>query len=182
MAKENNKQLDQYKAKIIVFWSLIIGITVLFAILFGIRFSENRVFKSYEDIERANLDLHYDITSEKGEYYVYVYSTKEDENGKLVDSAKTDINKANDVFPTILNYFNYVRRNERLKKDEADFHKIYGYDIKNRTKDNVFNVLYELEISNLPALVLIDGDNDSVLSVQLTAKDIQKELSDIMNK
>ncbi len=181
MAKENGKQLNQYNAKVIVFWSLIIAITVLFAILFGIRFSESRVFKSYEDIEKANLNLHYDISSEKGEYYVYIYSTKENEDGKLVDTSKTDITKANDIFPTILNYFNYVRRNERLMKDQENFRKIYGYDVKNRSKDDVLASL-ELELSKLPALVAFDGDNDSIIQIFTSAKEIQSELSEIMNK
>ena len=184
MTKANNKQLQSNDSKVIIFWSLIIGITVLFAILFAIRISELRTFKTYEDIERANLDLHYDLASAKGEYYVYVYSTKEDENGKLVDSGKTDIAKANDVFPVIMNYFNYVRRNERLNKDKDDFFKIYGYDVKNNSKDSVFTILeqYYIDISKLPILVLVDADSTGISDVKISTKDIQEELSEIMNK
>ena len=110
--------------KVILFWGLIFAITALFAVLFVIRFTETRIIESYDDIKRADLNLQLDITSGEGTYYVYMYSAKEDDNGKLIDSAKTDINKANDILPTVLNYFNYVRRNERQHGEESDFYRI----------------------------------------------------------
>lgn len=181
MAKENIKDTKVLNTKVAIFWTLILAITVMFAILFVMRFLETRIFDSYEDIEKANLNLVIDMGSEEGEYYVYMYSAKLDSNGKLVDTGKTNIEKANEVFPTVLNYFNYVRRNERLKGDEESFYKIYGYNVNNKEKDS--NLLAaKLTLSQLPALVKINGDSDAVLEVFESASDISKELSEIMNE
>lgn len=167
--------------KVILFWGLIFAITALFAVLFVIRFTETRIIESYDDIKRADLNLQLDITSGEGTYYVYMYSAKEDDNGKLIDSAKTDINKANDIFPTVLNYFNYVRRNERQHGEESDFYKIYGYNVNNREKDsNLLNL--DIEISELPALVLVDatGSTPNIISTRTDANGIRKDLLAIM--
>lgn len=180
MAKENIKEMKTFSAKVAIFWTLILGITVLFAILFVMKFMETRIFDSYEDIERANLNLVVDMASEEGEYYVYMYSAKVDANGKLVDTGKSDINKANDVFPTVLNYFNYVRRNERNLGNEATFCKIYGYNVKNNEKDSNLQAA-QVTVSQLPVLVKVDGDSSSILELFTTSSQIQKELSEIMN-
>ena len=71
MAKENIKETKVFNAKVAIFWTLILGITVLFAVLFVMRFLETRIVDSYEDIDRAKLNLVVDIASEEGDYYVY---------------------------------------------------------------------------------------------------------------
>ena len=180
MAKENIKETKVFNAKVAIFWTLILGITVLFAVLFVMRFLETRIVDSYEDIKRANLNLVVDIASEEGDYYVYIYSAKEDSNGNLVDTGKSDINKANDVLPTVFNYFNYVRRNERVLGDDASFMRIYGYNVKNNDKDSNLKNL-GLTVSDLPALVRIKS-NTNIDAVLKTAGEIQKELSSVMNK
>lgn len=180
MAKENTKEYSRLNSKVIIFWSLILFITIVFAVLFVIRFSETRIFDSYEDINRAKLNLVVDISSEKGaeDYYVYIYSAKQDANGKLVDTSKTDIDKANEIFPTVLNYFNYVRRNEW--QTAVTINKIYGYNVKNNAKDSNLSTC-GLEISQLPALVKVSGNNGTVVETFTSANQIQKELSEIMN-
>jgi len=176
MAKENIKETKVFNTKVAIFWSLILALTILFAVLFVMRFLETRIFDSYEDIERANLNLVFDIESEEGAYYVYVYSAKVGNDGRMVDTGKSDINKANEIFPTILNYFNYVRRNERTLGDDPTFARIYGYNVKNNEKDsNLENI--GVTVSQLPALVKIDG---TITDVQIEASKIQKELTDIM--
>ena len=179
MAKENIKETKVFNAKVAIFWTLILGITVLFAVLFVMRFLETRIVDSYEDIKRANLNLVVDIASEEGDYYVYIYSAKEDSNGNLVDTGKSDINKANDVLPTVFNYFNYVRRNERVLGDDASFMRIYGYNVKNNDKDSNLKSL-GLTVSDLPALVRVKS-NTNIDAVLKTAGEIQKELSNVMN-
>ena len=179
MAKENIKETKVFNAKVAIFWTLILGITVLFAVLFVMRFLETRIVDSYEDIKRANLNLVVDIASEEGDYYVYIYSAKEDSNGNLVDTGKSDINKANDVLPTVFNYFNYVRRNERVLGDDPSFMRIYGYNVKNNDKDSNLKNL-GLTVSDLPALVRVKS-NTNIDAVLKTAGEIQKELSNIMN-
>lgn len=181
MAKTNINDNRSYNAKVIIFWALIFSITVLFAVLFIIRFSETRLFQSYNDIEKADLNLVLDINSKEGEYYVYIYSAKKDETGKLIDTASTDIQKANEIFPVVLNYFNYVRRNQREMEDLPGFNKIYGYNVKNNSNDSNLKNL-ELELSNLPALVKINGATDEVLLSYSKANDIEKELTSVMNK
>lgn len=180
MAKENIKDAKVFNAKVAIFWSLILALTVLFAVLFVSRFLETRIFDSYEDIENANLNLVVDMYSESGEYYVYMYSAKKDSNGKLVDTGKSDINKANDVFPTVLNYFNYVRRNERNLGSQSTFYRIYGYNVKNNEKDSNLTDT-GLTVSKLPALVKINGSTGQISEVYESVSQIQKELSAIMN-
>ena len=180
MAKENIKETKVFNAKVAIFWTLILGITVLFAVLFVMRFLETRIVDSYEDIDRANLNLVVDIASEKGDYYVYIYSAKKDSNGNLVDTGKSDINKANEVLPTVFNYFNYVRRNERVLGSDSSFMRIYGYNVKNNEKDSNLKDL-QLSVSELPVLVRIKSDT-VIDQVFKTSSEIQKELSGIMNK
>ncbi len=180
MAKENIKETKVFNAKVAIFWTLILGITVLFAVLFVMRFLETRIVDSYEDIDRAKLNLVVDIASEEGDYYVYVYSAKEDSHGNLVDTGKTDITKANDVLPTVFNYFNYVRRNERVLGEDASFMRIYGYNVRNNDKDSNLSRL-GVTISQLPVLVRIKS-NTNIDAVLKTASEIQKELSSVMNK
>lgn len=181
MAKEKAKEYVKMNSKVIIFWSSILLVTIVFAVLFVIRFSETRIFDSYEDINKAKLNLVIDISSEKGgdDYYVYIYSARQGANGVLADTAKTDIDKANEIFPTVLNYFNYVRRNEW--QTSASINKIYGYNVKNNDHDSNLSKS-GLEISQLPALVLISGSNGDVVETFTTANEIQKELSSNMNK
>lgn len=181
MATEVIKQPRRNNYKVMIFWALIFAITALFAVLFVVRFAETRVIDSYEDIERADLNLVYDITSEENSYYVYVYSAKENDKGKLVDTAKSDIQKANDVFPTVLNYFNYVKRNERANANNVNFMKIYGYNVKNNEKDSNLKGL-DLKVADLPALVKVDGNSNSINETITSATTIQKTLSEVMNK
>ena len=175
MTKEN-------KNKVLIFWSLILVITFIFVVLFIIRVIDTRLFESYDDIEKAKLNLVVDITSEEGEYFVYVYSAKKDDNGKLIDTASSDVNKAVDVLPTVLNYFNYVRRNERGKKNDSDLQKIYGYNVKNNAKDSNLDADHlDVKLSQLPMLVKIKGGN-GVVDKYITANDIEKTLNEIMTK
>lgn len=180
MAKDltlNKKEID---LKVLIFWIMIFAITIVFAVLFVIRLSETRLFKSYEDIEKANLNLVYDIASEKGEYFVYIYSAKKDDNNKLVNTAKCDFVKANDVFPTVLNYFNYVRRNERVHGKEQGFIKIYGYNAKLNDKDANLDSI-GVTIEQLPILVKMSGGN-GVAETYKTVSEIQKTLNGLMVK
>lgn len=182
MAKASTKAAKKIDYKVIIFWGLIFVITALFAVLFVVRYNETRIFDSYEDIEKAELNLVMDITSEKDSYYVYVYSARKNDSGKLVDTANSDINKANDVFPTILSYFNYVRRNERKNSDNVNFLKIYGYNVKGNEKDQNIQGLPEVDVTKLPVLVKVDGTNNAILETFVKGNDIQKELSTIMTK
>jgi len=177
MAKEvSNKSSVNYK--VVLFWTLIITVTILFAFLFAMRIHDTKIFDSYQDIKSGRLNLTYDISSEEGDYYVYIYQAKENSAGKLVDSSKTDIIKANEVLPTVFNYFNYVRRNERSSDGVTGFYRIYGYNVKN-SKDKVLQEL-GLELSQLPVLVKVnDGEVSSPI---LKANDIQKELTGSMKK
>lgn len=177
MAKE--KLQNSLNIKVVVFWVFILIITVMFAVLFGMRIHDTRIFDSYEDIEKADLNLVYDITSGEGTYYVYLYSAKESSDGKLVDTNRTDIVKANEVLPTVFNYFNYVRRNERANADNASFYKIYGYNVKSENDSNLKSL--DLKLTDLPALVLVDGDANDILEEPLTSVSaIQKELQPLM--
>ena len=177
MAKENIKN-NRIDLKVAVFWALILAVTILFAVLFAMRIHDTRIFDSYDDLKSAKLNLTYDISSEEGDYYVYIYQAKENSAGKLVDSSKTDIIKANEVLPTVFNYFNYVRRNERSSDGVTGFYRIYGYNVKN-SKDNVLQEL-GLELSQLPVLVKVnDGEVSSPI---IKANDIQKELTASMKK
>lgn len=176
MAKEN-LQNDKLNLKVVVFWSLILIITILFAILFAMRIYDTRTFNSYDDIAKADLNLVYDIKSEKGEYYVYIYSAKENNEGKLVDTNRTDIEKANEILPTVFNYFNYVRRNERELGDKDGFCKIYGYNVNNNAKDSNLTSL-NLKLEQLPALVLIS--DSKVTSTYEKVTDIRKQLQSLM--
>ena len=175
MAKENLKK-NKLDFKVIVFWCSILIVTVIFAVLFGMRIHDTKIFDSYEDIQSAKLNLTYDITTEEGTYFVYIYSAKENSDGKLVDTNKTDIIKANEVLPTVFNYFNFVRRNERVLGEEANFYKIYGYNART-AKDGVLQEL-DLKLEQLPALVKLNGS--TIEGVYTKASDIQKELSQLM--
>ncbi len=177
MAKEN-LQRNSLNVKVVIFWSMILLITVLFAVLFAIKIHDTKIFDSYEDINRAKLNLVYDITSEEGTYYVYVYSAKES-NGILVDTNKTDITKANEVLPTVFNYFNYVRRNERTLGNNEDFYRIYAYNVKSARDSNLEKL--NLNLDQLPALVRVNGDEDGIDEIITSANGIQRELSDLMN-
>ena len=175
MTKEN-------KSKVLIFWSLILAITFLFVVLFIIRIVDTRLFESYEDIDKAKLTLVADMTSQEGEYFVYVYSARKDENGKLVDTASSDVNKAADVLPTVLNYFNYVRRNQRSEKDNSDFMKIYAYNVKGNSNDyNLDEDHLNVKLSDLPVLVKMSGGN-GVVDTYTKANDIEKALSEKMSK
>lgn len=175
MAKEYVKK-NKLDFKVIVFWASVLIVTVLFAVLFAMRIHDTKIFDSYEDIKSAKLNLVYDIDSEEGTYYVYIYSAKENSDGKLVDTNKTDIIKANEVLPTVFNYFNYVRRNERALEGTDGFYKIYGYNVKS-AKDSVLAKL-DLKLENLPALVQVS--NGTPGDVFVKANDIQKQLSQLM--
>ena len=173
MAKENlNKK--SFSAKVAIFWGLILSITIIFAVLFAMRIYDTRTFDSYEDIKSANLNLSYDITSEKGVYYVYMYHLKEDASGKLVDSNKTDIIKANEILPSVFNYFNYVRRNQRQMSEDDTFLKIYGYNVRSANDDNLDKL--GVKLSDLPLLVRVDTE----IEVFKTVSSIQKELTSAM--
>ena len=174
MTKERvqNIRLDY---KVVIFWIAVLAVTIFFGILFAMRIPDTRTFDSYKDIENANLNLVYDITSEEGVYYVYVYSAKKDSNGDLVDSTKTDFVKANEVLPTVFNYFNYVRRNERALEGTAGFYKIYGYNVRN-SKDSVLTDI-GLKLEQLPALVRVNGGVEEVIT---KTNEIQKELANLM--
>lgn len=179
MAKDNIKETKVFNAKVAIFWSLILALTTLFAVLFVMRFLETRILDSYEDIEKADLNLAYDIMSEEGDYYVYIYSAKENIEGDLVDTAKSDINKANEVFPTVLYYFNWVRRNERILGDDSSFMRIYGYNVKNNEKDTNLKKIaekYGVTVSQLPVLVKVNGTSGSLDNAFIKTSDIQKEL------
>ena len=96
----------------------------------------------------------------------------------LCPHSKTDITKANEVLPTVFNYFNYVRRNERALEGTEGFAKIYGYNVRN-SKDDVLEEL-GVELSQLPVLVpVVDGTPDEIF---IKANDIQKELAALMKK
>ena len=175
MNKEN-------KAKVLIFWGLILAITFLFVVLFIIRIVNTRLFESYEDIDKAKLNLVVDMTSEDGEYFVYVYSAKKDENGKLVDTPSCDVNKAADVLPVVLNYFNFIRRNQKKVETDSDVLKIYGYNVRNNANDsNLDSDHLDLELSDLPALVKITGGS-GYTDKYTKANDIEKTLNEIMNK
>lgn len=177
MAKENIKK-NRIDLKVAVFWALILAVTILFAVLFAMRIHDTRIFDSYDDLKSAKLNLTHDITTEEGQYYVYVYQAKENSAGKLVDSSKTDIVKANEVLPTVFNYFNYVRRNERALEGTEGFFKIYGYNVRN-AKDDVLEQL-GVELEQLPVLVkVVNGTPDDTI---IKANDIQKELAALMKK
>lgn len=177
---ELNKELHQRNYKVIIFWALIFAITVLFAVLFVVKILNTRIIDSYEDINREKLTLTIDITTEEGSYFVYVYSVKKDDSGKLINTAKTDISKANDVFPTVLNYFNYVKRNgKKLGKDGIE--RIYGYNVNNRESDKNLEKI-GVKLSELPVLVEVDGDSDNIVETIKSVSQIQKTLTDIMNK
>lgn len=171
MAKERI-QKNRLDFKVTIFWIAILAVTVLFAILFAMRIHDTRIFDSYDDLAQAKLNLVYDIYSEEGEYFVYVYSAKKDGSGNLVDTSKTDFVKANEVLPTVFNYFNYVRRNERALGDQAGFCKIYGYNVKN-SKDGVLTGL-GLKLEQLPALVRVA--NGTPTEILTKAGEIQKAL------
>lgn len=173
---KDNLQNNKINIKVLVFWVLMAIITVLFAVLFAMKIYDTKIFDSYEDIERANLNLVYDITSGEGNYYVYIYSAKES-NGKLVDTNRTDITKSNEVLPTVFNYFNYVRRNERELGGNSDFYKIYGYNVKNNAKDSNLKRV-GLELDQLPALVLVNGSEYGTPITDTTK--IQSELQKLM--
>ena len=181
MAKELNNELHQRNYKVIIFWALILAITALFAVLFVVRVLNKRMIDSYEDINREHLSLTIDITTEEGMYYVYMYSAKKDDKGKLVNTAKTDISKANDVFPTVLNYFNYVKRKSVKMNGNSNLYKIYGYNVNNKENDSNLD-LANVKLSQLPVLVLVDGSRGTVDEVYKEANNIQEELSKIMNK
>lgn len=172
----DNLQNNKINIKVIIFWGLIAVITILFAVLFAMKIYDTKIFDSYEDIERANLNLVYDITSGEGDYYVYIYSAKES-NGKLVDTNRTDIAKSNEVLPTVFNYFNYVRRNERESSGNSDFYKIYGYNVNNREQDSNLKRL-GLKLDQLPALVLVSGSEYGTPITDTTK--IQSELQKLM--
>lgn len=174
MAKEHINRIDY---KVIIFWIAILVVTIFFGVLFAMRIHDTKIFDSYEDIERAKLNLVYDIGSEEGVYYVYVYSAKES-NGKLVDTNKTDIAKANEVLPTVFNYFNFVRRNERELENTSGFYKIYGYNVKN-AKDSVLQSL-GIGLDQLPALVKVDAEASGLDKILTQANEIQKELTGLM--
>ena len=91
---------------------------------------------------------------------------------------KTDIIKANEVLPTVFNYFNYVRRNERVLGDSETFSKIYGYNAKT-ARDGVLQEL-DLELDQLPALVKVNGS--IIDGVYTKTSDIQKQLTSLMKK
>lgn len=175
MAKEIMKK-NRLDFKVLVFWCSILIVTVIFAVLFAIRIHDTKIFDSYEDIESAKLNLVYDIASEEGLYFVYIYSAKENSDGKLVDTNKTDIIKANEVLPTVFNYFNYVRRNERALGESENFYRIYGYNVRS-AKDGVLQEL-DLELDQLPALVSLNGS--TIDGVYTKTSDIQKQLSQLM--
>ncbi len=167
--------------KVLIFWGLILLITLLFAVLFIIRIFDTRLFESYDDINDAKLNLVVDISTEEGEYFVYVYSAKKDDNGKLVDTASSDVSKAADVLPTVLNYFNYVRRNQRQYGDEEGFCKIYGYNVKNNASDKVISSdVLDVKLSQLPVLVKVSGGG--ITNKYVSANDIEKALNEITNK
>ena len=177
MAKEH-VQVNRLDYKVIIFWIAILAVTILFGVLFAMRIHDTRTFDSYDDLAKAKLNLVYDINSEEGQYYVYVYSAKEDAKGNLVDSTKTDFVKANEVLPTVFNYFNYVRRNERAMEGTSGFYKIYGYNVKN-SKDDVL-VTLGLKLDQLPALVKIDNTGSGDTGTYTKAGDIQKQLANLM--
>ena len=177
MAKENIRK-NRLDFKVLVFWCSVFIVTAIFAVLFAIRIHDTKIFDSYEDIQSAKLNLVYDITGEEGQYFVYIYSAKENSNGKLVDTNKTDIIKANEVLPTVFNYFNYVRRNERVLGDSETFSKIYGYNAKT-ARDGVLQEL-DLELDQLPALVKVNGS--IIDGVYTKTSDIQKQLTSLMKK
>lgn len=179
MAKERISG-NNFNAKVAIFWGLILAITIIFAVLFAVRIYDTRTFDSYEDLEKADLNLVYDITSKDGYYYVYMYHTKEDENGKLVDSSKTDIIKANEVLPSVFNYFNYVRRHQKMYANDASFYKIYGYNVRGANDDNLIEL--GLKLSDLPVLVKVDGNTNKIEDSPFkTVSAIQKELTNAMN-
>ncbi len=174
MTKENRN-------KVLIFWGLILLITLLFAVLFIIRILDTRLYESYDDINDAKLNLVVDIATEEGDYFVYVYSAKKDDNGKLVDTASSDVSKAADILPTVLNYFNYVRRNQRQHGNEEGFCKIYGYNVKNNSSDNVISAdVLDVKLSQLPVLVKVSSGG--ITNKYVSANDIEKALNEITNK
>ncbi len=155
MAKNDNKNnTKQVSLKLITFWVSIFAITVIFAVLFAIRFSEFRTFDSYEDIQGSKYSVMVDLNTKKDhEYYVYIYSAQI-ENGKYTDCKPADIDKAQDLHDPIFNYFNYYRRNHRSNDELLP---IYGYNIKGNTKDSILNT-YSIDATKLPMLVIMhDG-------------------------
>lgn len=176
MAKENIKK-NRLDFKVLVFWCSVLIVTAIFAVLFAMRIHDTKIFDSYEDIQSAKLNLVYDITGEEGDYFVYIYSAKKNSEGKLVDTNKTDILKANEILPSVFNYFNYVRRNERVLGKEANFTRIYGYNVK-AAKDGVLQGL-EIKIDQLPVLVKVASGQTEVYT---KANEIQKQLTQAMKK
>ncbi len=185
MAHQNIKNNERHYAnlKLVTFYVLLFTITVIFIVLFAIKFSETRTFDSYEDIYKSGLcvagaDAKEIIKAEENNgYMLYVVSIKKNNDNKYMDTYYCNTIKAYDMLPSILNYFNFVRKNARQK---STILPIYMYNIAGNDKDSILTTISESKtysIKDLPMLLYVDNRESS------TAKNvIETQITGMQNK
>lgn len=159
------------KLKVIIFWSAILAITILFVSLIIVRVCQVRTFDEISDIKKAKLLLNgTNITEKEDElYYVFIYTSGE----------QNDVMKNEEIQPIVLGYFTYVNQ----KQKSEGITKIYGYDIAGFTKtleyQNVGEYLTSLhtniKITDCP--ILIKVTNGSVSNVYSTITAIEEAIN-----
>jgi hypothetical protein len=172
-----NKNANSKNLKVTAFWSLIGLFTISFVIVVIVMFVNLRPINSYSDINRDNLALvgNEMFTRNEQEYYVYVYSSK--------DNANIDSVKADELNQGIFNYFNFVKHNS--KSDNVM--KIYGLDANRGVVSNLNNYAgvssfdkLKLNENELPVLLrVLDGGIDNA---KFGTNEVLQELQLAMDK
>ncbi|MFA6627282.1 MAG: hypothetical protein WCQ80_02245 [Bacilli bacterium] len=179
MSKKAN-EIRAEKVKIITFWSLIGLATLAFMTVLVVLFIETRPYESYNDIRNDNLTLIRDqmFDQEGYTYFVYVYDSK--------TTNELSAEKALELEPVVLNYFNFVKQNSR----KSGVVKIYGFDVndfENRSCVKDTNSTtgvsdfdgFSVKANSIP--VLLEIVNGSVEYVHSTISQIQEELQSAMD-
>ncbi|MCK9537078.1 MAG: hypothetical protein M0R05_05825 [Bacilli bacterium] len=174
-----NKKLSSKKQlshKVMIFWSMIGLLTLIFIVTVIVMFVKARSSRSIDDL----INLHEnEIFEQKESYYIYVYSKVG------ITDEKAELDKAADLEELIITYMTYAKRNSQAKR-------IYGMNVdsyRNRsvliTGSQLTEVLYKTKFINLrintddvPILMKIEGGK--VVKDYLTEKAIREELDSQM--
>lgn len=172
---------QQLSHKVIIFWSMIGLLTLVFIITILTIFFRNSSPSSIDDLTNLREDH---IFRQEGTYYVYVYS-------KIgITEEKAELDKASDLEELITNYMTYAKRNSQANRlygmivdstagnygnHSCLFEGTAATTVLNKTQ---FDTL-QINKADIPILLLIkDG---RVTGAYLTEREIRQELELQMN-
>jgi len=184
--KKTNKSNKPYK--VIIFWSVISIMTIIFVIATIDIFTRYQTIDSLEDVDNLRLAAESVYYQEETVYYVYAYPK---------DGSTNYTQKTKDIEPIVLEYLNYVKHN--FPDDKENVKKMYLFcvdDAANRgslvdeypsgfdifSSNDYFND-FKLKRSDLPILLKVDTEyivDRQILKTEI-ANELQNEMTSVLN-